>query len=205
MVGLINHRIKQLRISAGMTLAELAEKVGVKEATAQRYESGEIKNIKHDTIRRMAKIFNCSPSYLIGWEDNIVSAAPPSALLPVVGSVAAGWNHDAQPSFIGYEPAYGLESPGEYSWLLIKGDSMEPLIREGDHVLIHLQSHAGNGDLVVAIIDDDEGTIKKFRQDANGIMLSPLNSHYEARFIPANEAHRLIIYGVAVEIKRKLR
>ncbi len=205
MISILNHRIKQLRQNAGMTLAELATKLSVKEATAQRYESGEIKNIKLETIKKIADIFECSPGYLIGWEENILSAAPSSALLPVVGSVKAGWNSIPVPEFVGYEPAYGLSVPGDYSWLAVKGDSMEPLICEGDFVLVHLQSYANNGDIVVAIIDEDEGTLKKFRQDAHGIMLSPLNNFYETRFIPASEAQRLIIYGIAVEIKRKLR
>ncbi len=205
MISILNHRIRQLRQKAGMTLAELATKLNVKEATAQRYESGEIKNIKLDTIKKIADIFECSPAYLIGWEDSVISTAPASSLLPVTGSVKAGWNSIPVAELVGYEPAYGLTSPEDYTWLEIKGDSMEPLICDGDLALIKLQSFASNSDIVVAIIDEDEGTLKKFRQDEHGIMLSPLNNFYETRFIPASDAHRLIIYGIAVEIKRKLR
>ena len=50
----INDRIKERRLAAGKTLLEVAEYLGVKEATAQRYESGEIKNIKHETIVSLA-------------------------------------------------------------------------------------------------------------------------------------------------------
>ncbi|NNJ30129.1 helix-turn-helix domain-containing protein [Lacrimispora defluvii] len=64
----INDRIKERRLAAGKTLLEVSEFLGVKEATAQRYESGEIKNIKHETIVSLAKLFNCSPAYLMGWE-----------------------------------------------------------------------------------------------------------------------------------------
>jgi len=65
----INKRIKHRRLSLGMTLLEVAEQLGVKEATVQRYESGEIKNIKHETIAALAKILKCSPAYIMGWED----------------------------------------------------------------------------------------------------------------------------------------
>jgi Predicted transcriptional regulator len=67
-MGILNDRIKEMRIKRGYTLAYVAEKLGIKEATMQRYESGEIKNIKHETITSLAEIFNCSPSYLMGWE-----------------------------------------------------------------------------------------------------------------------------------------
>lgn len=67
----INERIKERRLASDMTLLEVAEKLDVKEATVQRYESGEIKNIKHDTIVALSKIFNCSPEYLMGWADRV--------------------------------------------------------------------------------------------------------------------------------------
>ena len=63
------HRIKSQRLKCGYTLAEVADKLGVKEATVQRYESGEIKNIKHATITKLASIFNTTPAFLMGWTD----------------------------------------------------------------------------------------------------------------------------------------
>lgn len=68
-MGILNDRIKEMRIKNGFTLANVADQLGIKEATMQRYESGEIKNIKHETIVKLAEIFNCSPSYLMGWEN----------------------------------------------------------------------------------------------------------------------------------------
>lgn len=66
---ILNERIKEMRQLRGFTLSYVADKLGVKEATMQRYESGEIKNIKHEYIVKLSKIFNCSPSYLMGWEN----------------------------------------------------------------------------------------------------------------------------------------
>lgn len=68
-MGILNDRIKEMRTKRGLTLAYVAEQLGIKEATMQRYESGEIKNIKHDTITKLAEIFDCTPSYLMGWEE----------------------------------------------------------------------------------------------------------------------------------------
>lgn len=66
----INNRINQMRLRRGLTLLEIANGLNVKEATVQRYESGKIKNIKYDTISKLSKILNCSPAYLVGWEDD---------------------------------------------------------------------------------------------------------------------------------------
>lgn len=68
-MGILNDRIKEMRTKRGLTLAYVAEQLGIKEATMQRYESGEIKNIKHETITKLAEIFDCTPSYLMGWEE----------------------------------------------------------------------------------------------------------------------------------------
>ena len=70
-MGILNDRIKQRRLQLGLTLLFLAEQLGIKEATMQRYESGEIKNIKHETIVKLAEILHCSPSYLMGWQDSV--------------------------------------------------------------------------------------------------------------------------------------
>ncbi|MDN0033196.1 helix-turn-helix domain-containing protein [Oscillibacter ruminantium] len=68
-MNILNERIKQSRLARGLTLAQVADAIGVKEATAQRYESGDIKNIKHETILRLSEIFSVSPAYLMGWTD----------------------------------------------------------------------------------------------------------------------------------------
>ncbi|WZL82645.1 helix-turn-helix transcriptional regulator [Vallitaleaceae bacterium 9-2] len=68
-MNVVNVRIKNKRLSLNLTLADVAEYLGVKEATAQRYESGEIKNIKHETIVKLANLFKCRPAYLMGWEN----------------------------------------------------------------------------------------------------------------------------------------
>ena len=67
----LNERIKELRKKHNLTLFDVAEYLGVKEATAQRYESGNIKNIKYETICKLAELFECEPQYLLGWcNDN---------------------------------------------------------------------------------------------------------------------------------------
>ena len=71
-MSILQERIKERRLASGLTLSEVAELIGVKEATVQRYESGEIKNIKHTTIVKLSEIFRCTPQYLMGWSDMLI-------------------------------------------------------------------------------------------------------------------------------------
>ena len=66
----IGVNIKNRRNQLGITLLELAEAIGVREATVQRYESGSIKNIKHETIINIANALKTTPAYLMGWSDD---------------------------------------------------------------------------------------------------------------------------------------
>ena len=65
-----NDRMKQLRDGSGVSLKDMAELCGVSEATAQRYESGHIKQVPYEAIIAYAEKFRCSPAYLMGWEDD---------------------------------------------------------------------------------------------------------------------------------------
>lgn len=65
-----NERIHEKRLEKGITLAQIADRLGVTEATAQRYERGNIKNIPYEHMCAYGEILNCSPAYLMGWIDD---------------------------------------------------------------------------------------------------------------------------------------
>ena len=62
-------RIKKRRNELGMTQEELAKKLGLQKSAIAKYEKGRVINIKHSTISNMAKIFHCTPAYLMGWNE----------------------------------------------------------------------------------------------------------------------------------------
>lgn len=64
----IGKRIKMLRNSIGLTQDELGEKLGVKKAAIQKYESGGIINLKIETINKLAEVFEVTPAYIMGWD-----------------------------------------------------------------------------------------------------------------------------------------
>lgn len=69
-------RIKELRLLAEMSQDELGKRVGVQRAAINKYEKGTVENIPIKTIERMAQVFDVSPSYIVGWnnEDTSLSA-----------------------------------------------------------------------------------------------------------------------------------
>lgn len=73
-------KIKKRRIELKLTLEEVAKGVGVSTPTIQRYESGEIKNVRRDKIKRLSDTLQVSPSYLMDWEEAEASTNEPQTL-----------------------------------------------------------------------------------------------------------------------------
>ena len=63
-------RIKELRRIYGMSQEELGRRVGVQRAAINKYEKGTVTNIPIQTIEQIARTFDVSPNYIVGWDDN---------------------------------------------------------------------------------------------------------------------------------------
>jgi repressor LexA len=91
--------------------------------------------------------------------------------------------------------------PGEHFALEIKGDSMiEAGIFDGDTVLIRKGDTANNGDIVVALVDDEEATLKRLRRKGDSIALEAANPAYETRIFGPD---RIRVQGRLVGLIRK--
>ena len=107
--------------------------------------------------------------------------------LPVMGRIAAGVPIEAisHASHTVAVPGSMLSGRGNHYALEVKGDSMiEAGINDGDVVVIREQSTAENGDIVVALVEDSEATLKRFRRRGNMIALEAANPAYETRVFP---------------------
>jgi repressor LexA len=94
-----------------------------------------------------------------------------------------------------------LLSSGEHFALEVRGDSMiDAGILDGDTALIKKTEAADTGDIVVALIDDEEATLKRFRRRGASIALEPANTAYEVRILPPN---RVRIQGKLVGLFRR--
>lgn len=112
-----------------------------------------------------------------------ITSAGESVQLPLYGRIAAGTPIEAlrdQSNAIGV-PA-GLIGHGEHYALEVAGDSMlDAGILDGDTVLIQRCDTAENGSIVVALIDNNEVTLKRLRRRGDSIALEPANKAYETR------------------------
>ncbi|THD84300.1 transcriptional repressor LexA [Aliigemmobacter aestuarii] len=107
--------------------------------------------------------------------------------LPVMGRIAAGVPIEAisEVSHHVAVPGSMLASNGNHYALEVKGDSMiEAGINDGDIVVIREQTTAENGDIVVALVEDAEATLKYFRRRGSMIALEAANPAYETRVFP---------------------
>ena len=123
--------------------------------------------------------------------------------VPVMGRIAAGTPIEAiqnKSSVINMPPDM-LTAGGEHFALEVRGDSMiEAGILDGDIALIKRTEAADTGDIVVALIDDEEATLKRFRRRGASIALEPANTAYEVRILPPN---RVRIQGKMVGLFRR--
>lgn len=65
----VGKRIKNRRLELGLTVEELADRLGKNRATVYRYESDAIENLPITVIEPLAAVLDCTPGYLMGWED----------------------------------------------------------------------------------------------------------------------------------------
>src|SRR5690606_25034955 len=122
--------------------------------------------------------------------------------IPVMGRIAAGVPIDAiqhQTHSVMVPPE--MLTGGEHYALEVKGDSMiEAGILDGDTVVIRNGSTANPGDIVVALVDDEEATLKRFRRKGASIALEAANPAYETRIFGPD---RIKVQGRLVGLIRK--
>lgn len=100
--------------------------------------------------------------------------------IPLHGRIAAGTPIEALQGTENFAVPAALLGPGEHYALEVSGDSMvEEGILDGDFALIRKIDTARDGEIVVALIDDEEATLKTFRREGRMIRLDPANSRYE--------------------------
>lgn len=122
--------------------------------------------------------------------------------LPMYGRIAAGLPIEAlrDPTTYVDMPMHMLGS-GEHYALEVAGDSMvEAGILDGDTVIIRKGDTAETGQIVVALVDDSEVTLKRIRRRGNSIALEPCNVRHETRIFPAD---RVKVQGRLVALLRR--
>ncbi len=122
--------------------------------------------------------------------------------LPLYGRIAAGLPIEAlRDSSSHVDVPISLLGNGEHYALEVAGDSMiEAGILDGDTVIINKGESAENGQIVVALVDENEVTLKRLRRRGNSIALEPCNARHETRIFPAD---RVKVQGRLVALMRR--
>ena len=202
-------RIRTLRKEHNLTQEELGAKLGVQKAAIQKYEKGTVKNIKRDSLIKLARILDTTPEYILGWDDIPSNIEPEDdtdlVKIPVIGRVAAGISCFAENNVIDYEPVpkYAVRGGEQYAFLRVVGDSMYPMFMEGDLVLVRCQTSVDSGSYAVVTIDGEDGVVKRVVYGDDFIELQSINPMYPPRRFEGEEVLRIRVFGLVKEIKRK--
>ncbi len=178
---MIGNRIKVERTNIGLTQEELANKLGLNnKSSISQYEKGDA--IPSDDIKiQMCNLFNCTIDYLLCKTDikNIIVS---NSKIPVLGTVKAGYDWLAEENIVEYITLKeNLPNKEEYYALKITGDSMLPLLTDGDLVIVHDQDDVESGQTAIVLINGDEATVKKVIKTNDGIELHAMNPYYPVR------------------------
>lgn len=218
----IGERIKNRRTELGYSVDELAQKLGKNRATVYRYEKGDIVDMPTQVLELIAKALDTTPAELMGWNEDVERFKKTAAIvnqhhasneygksvaIPVVRRVAAGTPLTAFDDVLGYEAIpESLATRGTYFALRISGDSMSPGICDGDIVICREQPEAEEGQIVVALVNGNDGVCKRLRRyDNNTIALMSDNPAYQPMYFSATEIDSIPVQikGVVVELRRK--
>ena len=214
----IGDRIHYKRKKLGYTLEELAKKVKTSKQTIHRYENNIITNIPSDKIELLANALNCSPGYLMGWEDELPSKLKSPTItddyttFPIIGEIAAGYDNIILEDWSGDT----VQIPNEYMRgrnksdfivLRIHGQSMYPMYQDGDIVLVLMQSTVNrSGDIGAIIYENDMVTLKKleFVYGEDWLRLIPLNPEYEPKLIEGEALEHCRVIGIPKLLIREI-
>lgn len=206
----LNERLRELRKSFDLSQAELARLIKISKSSINMYERGE-REPGTDRIEAFADFFNVDMDYLYGRTDiknayTIKNDKAKKHLIPVLGTVRAGLPMEAVENIIDNEEiSEEMARQGEFFALQIKGDSMEPRIKEGDVVIVRKQSDVDSGTVAIVMVNGDEATIKKIQKFNGGINLVPSNSSYDIKTYTNDMIEKLPvrILGKVVELRAK--
>lgn len=195
---MLSKKLKQLRREQGLTQGALAERFGLTQQAVAKWEAGKALP-DAETISRLAGFFGVSTDFLLGLSDSLAPPGPVSRV-KIIGRVRAGYDAPAVEEDLGSALAE-VEDGGDYRYLVVRGESMAPYIREGDLALVRLQTSLKNGDLGVFLYGDGEATLKEYRYSDGAVTLVPFNEAFEPVTLRGAELERLMIFGKVVETR----
>lgn len=195
--------VKKLTEEQGMSMSELARRVGTAKSAISRYFKG-TREFPLNKVGEFASALHTTPDILLGMEYEPQHSQ--GLQIPVLGTVVAGIPISAVEDILDYEEVpQSWGNQGEFFALKINGDSMEPRMESGDVVIVKQQSDANSGDTVIVLVNGDDATCKRLQKTNNGIMLVSTNPKYPPMFYSEEDIQTkpVVILGKVVELRQK--
>lgn len=185
---------------------ELKSKSGINRIVKSLEERGYIERLENKARAIAPKKHPNGQTYnsdVINFKDKFINKhshslinnlKPQKDQIPLLGKIAAGTPIEAISNYGEYldVPSSFLTSEDCYA-LYVEGDSMiDEGIFDGDTVIIDKKTNINNGDIIVALIDNEEATLKKFRKKGDSIALEPANKNYKTQIYGPD---RIVIQG----------
>ena len=205
----IGNRIKQLRLAKGYTQKDVAHYLGVQTATVNRYETGIITNLKQATIAKLSELFDVSPAYIMGLEEDLaaydnISEAPGVYLVPLIGTIACGTPIEAIQDTSGEQVPVDARYHCDFA-LRCKGDSMiNARIFDGDVVYIKAQPDVENGE-IAAVLINNEATLKRVYYYEHRLELRPENPLFPVLNYDDSNRDEIRVIGKAIAFSSLVR
>lgn len=217
------NRLEEALLIRNIKPVELHEKTGLSESLISKYLSGNA-IARQRKIDLIADALDINPVWLLGYDvpmektsnnisdqlkniGTIYMSNTDLVKIPLLGTVKAGYDYMAQENWTGYVDVEKdiVKDGQEYFALKVHGDSMSPTLIEDDIVIIKKQNDFENGDIVVAIINGDEATIKKGKKSETSVTLQPLNTAYDPLVFTYDEMKTIpvTIVGIVKQLKRE--
>ena len=176
--------IKKLRKERGLTQEQLGDIIGVQKSAIAKYESGRVENLKRHTIAKLAKYFGVTPSYILGIREDkemYLSAGIDYISVPLYANICCGNGGFVDDNIVDYVPvpSQGLNMKKEHFCMFAQGDSMTPMIDEGDLLVFEKTSSPRENMIGAFCIGENEATCKKYVVSNGVVILKPLNTSYD--------------------------
>jgi repressor LexA len=210
----IHERIKETGVSPSFDemkeALDLASKSGIHRLITALEERGFLRRLAHraralEVLKLPESAAPAAPPRGRGsFRPSVVSEGRPAANdgVPILGKIAAGVPIEAVQNEIGrISVPPEMLGDGDHFALEVRGDSMIGAgILDGDVVVLRRTENADSGDIVVALIDAEEATLKRLRRRGNSIALEAANPAYETRIFGPD---RVRIQGKLVAMVRR--
>ena len=211
-IELTVERIKTLSKTKGFKTKYICKNLGIRDNYFTDCKAKKLV-IPDDILKPLAIMLDTSIEYLKGDTDDprfhlssvglTTEPYEKNCKRPIFGHASAGKGVIAQQEALGYEqvdPEYDCD---DCFWLQVDGDSMSPVLDDHDLVLVKKDTPPETDTLMVVIVDDEEGFVKKISIDEDTVTLRSFNPHYPPRVFGGVEIGRLRFVGRVMELKRR--